>query len=214
MAAGSAKGGMAAHAQRQRGFSNSTKGKGKGPGGRPAAIDDPLVRETMLEYAAMGVPHTHISRALGLHPHYVTDILNRGEAAAMAEDWDDKYAQFYHELHAASVDQEFGALGKLYNAADPRMVERWLARTTEDMSYVDRDRLASRPDINIHIGSGSRPDALAALSRAKGQLQEPKYVDSSARTPEEPEGEPARLPSSPPGYEPRTIFVGAEDDGV
>ena len=207
MPTGNAKGGMAKHAQRQRQFSNS----GKGKHGRPAAIDDPEVRKTMLEYAAMGVPPTHISRAAGLHPHYVTDILNRGEAAAMGEDYDDKYAQFYHDYNAAVVDKEFGALKKLYDAPDPRMAERWLSRTTEDMAYIDRDRLASRPDINIHIGSGSRPDAQAALNKAKGRLQEANYVDGSARESEIQEAEPVGDQGSPPGHEPRNIYVGSDD---
>ena len=196
-------GGMVAHAQRQLKHNNS----GTGKHGRPSAIDDEKVRETILEYGAMGMPESMISKGLGLHPHYLIDILNRGEAAAGAEDFDDKYAQFYWEWNARVNDTTFGALEKLYTAEDPKYVERWLARVDRAMFFVDRDRVAGRPDININLNAGGRPDAKGALARAKENrmLEEAQVVDSSAREAPEQKREPARNEGSAPGYEPGDV---------
>ena len=196
-------GGMSAHAQRELKHGNS----GEGKHGRPSAIDDEKVRETILEYGAMGMPESMISKGLGLTPNYLVNILNRGEASAMAEDYDDKYAQFYREWNAAINDSTFSALERLYTAEDPRYVERWLARVDRAMQFVDKDRVAGRPDININLNAGGRPDAKGALTRAKESrmLEEAQVVDSSAREAPEQEREPARIEGPAPGREPGDV---------
>ena len=196
-------GGMSAHAQRELKHGNS----GEGKHGRPAAIDDPDLRELILKHGAMGMPESMISKGLGLTPNYLVNILNRGEASAMAEDYDDKYAQFYHEWNAAINDSTFSALERLYTAEDPKYVERWLARVDRAMQFVDKDRIAGRPDININLNSGGRPDAKGALTRAKESrmLEEAQVVDSSARDAQEQNREPAGDESPTPGHDPGDV---------
>ena len=193
-------GGMSAHAQRELKHGNS----GEGKHGRPAAIDDPDLRELILKHGAMGMPESMISKGLGLTPNYLVNILNRGEASAMAEDYDDKYAQFYHEWNAAINDSTFSALERLYTADDPKYVERWLARVDRAMFFVDKDRIAGRPDININLNAGGRPDAKGALARAKENrmLEEAQIVDGSARTQEEPQREHPSIEGPSSEYEP------------
>ena len=166
------KGALAAHAQREAKHANS----GKGKTGRPSFIDNPRVLQKIMQYARVGIPARMLSVGLGYNEHYIDNLLNRGAAAIAEEDHGDKYAQFFHSWHAHRVDTKFRLLEALIESGDWRAMERALVRLDDGMDFVDRDRIAARPETNLNISLGGRPSAKASLDRAKA-LQESRYVD-------------------------------------
>ena len=165
-----------AHAQRYR--DGKSDGERAGVGGRPTLLDNPEVRMKIVSCGAAGATPRDCSRMLGLYPTTVGEWLMRGELAvkeaqsrAEIEQLDelplvDKYGQFYQEWWAAKTMGRVNALGILQSSEDPRMVDKWLTRTDEDMQYIDKDRLAGRPEVNVNL-PGVNLDLNQALNEAK-----------------------------------------------
>lgn len=165
-----------AHAERDR--AGKSSGERAGVGGRPTLLDNPEVRFKCVSYAAAGATARDCSRLLGLHPNTVGEWLMRGELAikeaqvqAEIEQLDelpltDKYGLFAQDWWAAKTIGRVNALGVLQSSDDPRMVDKWLTRTDEDMQYVDKDRLAGRPEVNLNL-PGVNLDLNEALNEAK-----------------------------------------------
>ena len=164
------------HARRYQAVKSD--GERAGIGGRPTMLDNQETRMKIISCAAAGATARDCSRMLGLYPTTVGEWLMRGELAVKeaqlrveVEELEgmpplDKYGRFYQDWWGAKTMGRVNALGILQSSEDPRMVDKWLTRTDEDMQYIDKDRLAGRPEVNVNL-PGANLDIGQALAKAK-----------------------------------------------
>ena len=152
-------------------------------GGRPSKLDDEQVYDRLMEAAAVRMTPADASRFVRGNVNLVTNWLNRADAAAeLGEDeTTNKYIKFQMDWNQTRAAGIHGALGILLNSKDPKYVERFLVRTDDELSYIDRDKLVSRPEINVGILPGLSAGidlarSLGAARNANAVREAPKEV--------------------------------------
>ena len=176
------------HALREAKHANSGTKDAAGVkiGGRPSMMDDERVYDRLMEAAAVRMTPADASRFVRGNVNLVTNWLNRADAAAeLGEDeTTNKYIKFQLDWNEARTNGLHGALGTLMRSPDPKYVERWIARTDDELSYVDRDKLIGRPEINVGILPGLSAGidlarSLGAARNAHAVREAPEVVEGT-----------------------------------
>ena len=120
--------------------------------GQKPGFTNPELRAEIMAMAPLLTPRD-ISRRLGRAVRSISDWLNIGEGRP-----DNEYAQFYTDFYRYRTDGRHMLLTKMIEIGiekqDWKALDRVLARTDEEMQYVDRDRVAGRNETHITLGPG------------------------------------------------------------